>query len=297
MEHLLLKAATTATTDQGTFTAVISTESVDRELDVVSADAMVTALHKWNRPVPLAWNHSTKAEDIFGSIDPQSAKNINGEVVVDGKVDLESRVGAEAWRSVKSGTLGFSFGYIVLQSTARKGGGRHITGVDVFEVTGTPTPMNNDTRVLSFKRVTDAPPTATQLRILNSMIGQAQEYVATEPDPEDAAEMAAVLEVLEELRGEPGTGDEADGQEMAGPMKSVDEPGKGGPSEARSVDSLRKTALDLALEIQSRGLGSEPPRKQAPPPPRPSSGIDPNQLREETRALLIQVLSKTEEQS
>jgi hypothetical protein len=219
-------------------------------------------------------------------------------LLVKGKLDLaDSEIAREAWRSMKNGSMSLSFGYVVDKARKAQGGIQELLAIDLFEISIVPAPANADTRVLELKAVTDAPPTADQMRILNSMIGQAQEYIATDPDPEDAAEMAAVLEVLEELRGEPGTEDEVDGQEMAGPMKSVDEPGNEGPSEARSVDSLRKTALDLALEIQSRGLGSEPPRKQAPPPPRPSTGIDPDTLREETRALLIQVLSKTEEQS
>jgi hypothetical protein len=46
-EHLLLKAQTLVNADKGDFTAVISTERVDREKDVVSADAMVAALGAW----------------------------------------------------------------------------------------------------------------------------------------------------------------------------------------------------------------------------------------------------------
>lgn len=150
--HMTVKAVATLT-DQGAFEAVISTESVDREKDIVSADAMVAALSKWNRPIPLAWNHSTRAEDIFGHIDPGSVKAVDREVVAAGQVDLESTTGQEAWRSFKSRAIGFSFGYLILQSQKRKGGGRHITALDVFEVTATPTPMNNDTRVLSTKSV------------------------------------------------------------------------------------------------------------------------------------------------
>ena len=78
MERMIMKAATTATTDQGVFEAVISTETIDRENDIVSADAMVAALHKWNRPIPLSWNHGLKAKDIFGHVDAQSARTPAG---------------------------------------------------------------------------------------------------------------------------------------------------------------------------------------------------------------------------
>jgi HK97 family phage prohead protease len=154
MEHLLLKATVaTVDTDLGEFQAVISTEAVDREKDIVSAAGMVTALRKWNRPVPLAWNHSTKAEDIIGSVDPNTVKAVDSEVVAKGRVDLDSTVGREAWRSFKSRAIGFSFGYLINKSTSRPGGGRHIVELDVFEVTATPTPMNNDTRVVDVKAV------------------------------------------------------------------------------------------------------------------------------------------------
>ena len=155
LDHMDVKTAVAVQTDQGLFEAVISTASVDREKDIVEPQAMVDALKKWTRPIPLAWNHSTKAEDIFGHIEPMTVRVADGEVVAQGQVDLDSKVGGEAWRSFKSRTIGFSFGYLILESAKRKGGGRHITALDVFEVTATPTPMNNDTRVLSVKGLED----------------------------------------------------------------------------------------------------------------------------------------------
>lgn len=156
MEHLLLKATTTAATDRGEFTAVISAASVDREKDIVSPDGMVRALQKWaklGKRITLAWNHSTRPEDQIGYVDPASAKAVDGEVVVSGRVDLGSETGREAWRSFKAGTVGFSFGYLIPDggATKRAGGGRNINELDVFEITATPTPMNNDTRVLAWK--------------------------------------------------------------------------------------------------------------------------------------------------
>lgn len=158
MEHLLLKAAVTAATDKGEFTAVISTATIDREKDIVDPQGFVRALRKWvplGKKVPLAWNHSTKAEDQIGYIDPSTIKVRGNEVVASGWIDQTTQVGKEAWRLVKMGILGFSFGYLVPDggSTPRKGGGRHITALDVFEVTATPAPMNGDTRVLDYKAI------------------------------------------------------------------------------------------------------------------------------------------------
>jgi hypothetical protein len=64
MEHLLLKAATTATTDQGEFEAVISTASIDRDGDIVEPLAIVKSFAKWvplGKMMPLAYSHRDPA--------------------------------------------------------------------------------------------------------------------------------------------------------------------------------------------------------------------------------------------
>lgn len=203
MEHVQLKATAVAT-DQGLFEAVISTESVDREKDVVSADAMVAALRKWNRPIPLSWNHGLKAEEIFGHVDPQSARNVNGEVVISGRVDLESAVGGEAWRSFKNRTVGFSFGYLIPDggSSKRAGGGRSITALDIFEITATPAPMNNDTRVLGTKQVDSEADDATETpeQAVRDAIEELQEFIAAEQDEGDTEDVATARRLVAGLQ-------------------------------------------------------------------------------------------------
>lgn len=244
MEHMILKAVTTAQ-DQGIFTAVISASSVDREKDVVDPAGMVAALQKWvptGKQIPLAWNHSTSADQIIGSIDPASARNVDGEVVVTGQIDQSTETGSHAWRLIKSGVVGFSFGYLILKGSNRKGGGRNIMELDVFEITATPTPMNNDTRVLDYKAdVADlrrradavelehalsgldekAMATGRPLQILNAMISQAQEYIDNAPDSEDADEMRSILDDLKELVSD--VDDAADQAEDAGEGKRLRE--------------------------------------------------------------------------
>ena len=156
MQHLTLKAVTTTTTDQGVFEAVISTESIDRENDVVCPEAMVAALQAWTpsgKKIPLHWNHSSAPEDIIGHVDPQSVKAVAGEGVASGWVDQDTDRGQHVWRLAKSGTLGFSFGYLIPDGGAVKriDGVREIHRLDVFEITATAAPMNADTRVLSTK--------------------------------------------------------------------------------------------------------------------------------------------------
>jgi HK97 family phage prohead protease len=153
MEHITLKAAVVAA-DAGEFEAVISTVAEDRDRDIVDPSGMVKALHRWTetgKRIPLAWNHSTKAEDIIGHIEPGSAMESGGEVMVTGWIDQGTEVGKHAWRLVKSGTLGFSYGFLPLAAKNREGGGKYISELDVFEITATPIPANAQTRVVAWK--------------------------------------------------------------------------------------------------------------------------------------------------
>lgn len=234
MEHLMMKAATTASTDQGTFSAVISAASVDRERDVVDAAGMVKALQKWvptGKMIPLAWNHSSAAEDQIGYIDPSTAKAVDGEVVVDGQIDLDTGKGAHAWRLVKAGTLGFSFGYLVLDGSKRKGGGRNITELDVFEITATPTPMNNDTRVLDYKATETTvnvhnPPDAVRdvADAIDRAVGDRENDVEALRKRADAAALDAVVGDIdtEPTASEPQKKDLPPGAEWLFPASELD---------------------------------------------------------------------------
>jgi HK97 family phage prohead protease len=192
MEHLTLKAATAVQTDEGTFTAVISTVAVDRHKDIVDPDGLVRALHKWvgvGKNIPLAWHHSTRPEDIIGHFDPATARNEGGQVVVEGWIDQSVEpAGKNAWRLVKSGTLGFSYGFIPLAQTPRKGGGFHIKEADVFEITATPIPANHETRVLGWKsaELKEEHEKAT-VEFLDASLPEAEEP-KPEPEPEPEPE-------------------------------------------------------------------------------------------------------------
>jgi HK97 family phage prohead protease len=153
-EMLITKAAVTTATEEGVFTAVISTERTDREGDVVIPEAMVAAIQAWNvdgKQIPLAWAHRTEPDELIGSVDPTSVKAQNGEVIVSAWIDRDTPRGQQVWRLVKSQTLGFSFGYLVTDSVKRPNGDREIRGLDIFEISATATPMNRGTRVLDWK--------------------------------------------------------------------------------------------------------------------------------------------------
>jgi HK97 family phage prohead protease len=174
MQHMTLKAVTTTTTDQGLFEAVISTESIDRENDVVVPAAMVDALQAWTltgKKIPLHWNHSPDPEDIVGHVDPETVEAVAGEVHASGWVDQDTDRGRHVWRLAKSGTLGFSFGYLIPDGGAvkRADGVREIRKLDVFEITATAAPMNPQTRVLSTKAL-------EQKRYIDPVTGRRMDY-------------------------------------------------------------------------------------------------------------------------
>ena len=174
--HLMLRAKKITATDRGDFTAVISTERTDREQDIVSAGAMVEALGAWTeigKLVPLCWAHSTAPNDVIGHVRPESAKNVAGAVVVEGWVDQGTERGREAWRLVKSGTMGYSFGYLVNKASKMPDGTRFITKLDIYEISACVNPMNADTRVLSWKSRTDdgRVPSTQELRAREVALG------------------------------------------------------------------------------------------------------------------------------
>lgn len=266
MEHLLLKAATTAA-DQGTFEAVISTVNVDREGDVVEPSAMVNALAKWARlgkRVPLAWNHT---EEVIGHIDPMSVRVEDDEVIAKGWVDQSTPRGEEAWRLVKSGTFSFSFGYMIPKNGATKlAGGRYrIKEMDIFEISGVPiAPANNDTRVLGWKSAETAESEAPE---------------APEAPAEPTREQQLETE-LEEVKGQLA--------KALDDLKTAEETGK--EPEARPVDPLRKQAESTALEFASDGLSlQKPPRKVEQPKPEPELSLQ--ELKQRTRDELLMHLS------
>lgn len=269
-----LKAATTIGTEQGAFTAVISTGAVDRQQDIVDPDRMVAALQKWvqvEKMIPLDWNHGEGATDQIGHVDPATAKNVNGEVVVDGWVDQSTENGEHAWRLVKSGTLGFSFyGLIPRDSVAkRKGGGVHIQGdFDVAAVTATPTPVNNQTRVLAWKAL----------------------------EPAELPE--AVVEALEELKDDLSDEAKVDLIRKAQEVLGVQHPQQTDatdkePEQARSVDPLRKRSEELALEVVSDGMSlrKTPPTTKVEPKPEP---MDLRELKRRSHDLMLWQLSGME---
>jgi HK97 family phage prohead protease len=212
MKHMLVKATVTEATDQGAFTAVISTVSIDRDGDIVEPTAVVEALQKWGplgKKIPLSWDHEYDADHIIGHIEPTTVHEAAGEVVAEGWIDQSFDRGKHAWRLVKSGTLGFSYGYLVLDAAPRQGGnGLHIKALDIFEVTATPIPANGDTRVLNYKSLDDLKAAVSAIEReeeehqLPDVDPQSVEVVEAEPvlDEAETAEAARIEELEAQIK-------------------------------------------------------------------------------------------------
>jgi hypothetical protein len=274
--HFLLKAATTVGTEQGTFTAVISTGDVDLDRDVIEPDAMVTALKKWatyGKLVPLDWNHGKGASDQVGHVDPQTVKAVDGEVVIDGWVDQSTENGAEVWRLVKGGTLGFSFHGAIPHSgvTKRKGGGLHVHELDVLAVTACTGPSNPHTRVLTWK----APPPDMLVEEIPDFVLSGLDRLSKELD--DEAKVDLLLKAQDVL-----------GVQYPRQTEVTDK-----EPEVRSVDPLRKRSEELALEIVSDGMSlrKTPPTTKPEPPP---ELVDLRELKRRSRDLMLWQLSGME---
>jgi uncharacterized protein len=157
MQHIQAKATATPTTDRGEFEAIVATWDRDRVGDTILPGAFKRSLEEWQtmaaitgRKMPLHFNHV--ADEIIGEVDPISMIETVAGLQVAGKIDLDTERGREVWRQLKANRVGFSFGYMARKTRDQPDGrGQVLADLDIFEITITPAPANNATRVLSTK--------------------------------------------------------------------------------------------------------------------------------------------------
>ena len=151
VEHKV-KAASATVTDRGTFEALVAAWTVDRGGDRIQPGAFAGSIASWRaaaKPVPLHWDHKSDPQFVIGRIDDM--RETAEGLWVKGQLDLQgSEVAREAWRAMRSGAIGASFGYLTKKSH-HEGDVHVLDELDLFEVSLTPAPMNSDTRVLSMK--------------------------------------------------------------------------------------------------------------------------------------------------
>jgi HK97 family phage prohead protease len=159
LQHKTATAAATPTTDQGLFSAIAAAYTVDRQNEQIVKGAFTNTIDWWQqsgKQIPLHWNHQSGAESVIGSVDPHSLEERDGGLFIEGQLDIEdSELAKEAWRSVKRGRVGLSFGYLVTDEHDRSDGIKELRGLDLFEVSLTGSPANRDTRILDTKSINE----------------------------------------------------------------------------------------------------------------------------------------------
>lgn len=160
MPHKQLEA-TAATTDLGEFTAIAAAWTVDRQREVILPGAFAATIASWRasgKRLPLHYNHKGSADQIIGYVDPNTMRETDAGLYVEGKVDIhDSDIARDAWRSMKNGAMSLSIGYLVTRQHKRDDGIRELRGIDLFEISIVPHPANADTKILGTKSV-DLPP-------------------------------------------------------------------------------------------------------------------------------------------
>lgn len=209
MLHKTLEVKATAT-ELGEFTAIAAAYTVDRGNERIIPGAFAKTITDWQtsgKQIPLHWDHSGDAKDIIGTVNPASMQETDAGLMVAGKLDLDgSEVAKEAWRSMKSGAMALSFGYMVTDGGEADDGVYELKAVDLFEISVTPSPMNADTRFLSLKSMSQA-----QIETIHAEVKTLQKRLAeierelTEPSPDVTPPPADEVEGArdEELPQEP----------------------------------------------------------------------------------------------
>jgi HK97 family phage prohead protease len=155
LERKTVEASTRPTSDLCQFSAIAAAYTVDRVKDRIVPGAFAQTIARWRasgKRVPLHWNHGATAEDVIGTVDPRSMREMREGLFVRGKLDLDhSHVAVQAWRAMKDNAVSLSFGYLATDQKRGRDGVNELREIDLYEVSLTPTPANPDTRVLSMK--------------------------------------------------------------------------------------------------------------------------------------------------
>lgn len=272
--RVAIKATATVATEAGQFTAIAAAYTIDRDKEFIRPGAFANTIKAWqgrNKPIPLHWAHQGDPESIIGAVDPGQMEETDDGLFVAGKVDLESEKGAEAWRLVKSGTVGLSFGFLGQMGEKSEDGTREIVEIDLFEVSLTPAPANPDTRILSWKSVELPAPDAEELKRQSRQLerdlvkDKLPEPVENPPEAsqeplELPAEFEAALQMLKdkvaalEARPERSADDlRRDSERVARDLIAKELPAPKEPDPEPEVHKVKRLMSDLQRQLQEAG--------------------------------------------
>jgi HK97 family phage prohead protease len=133
--------------ESGVFTGLASTYgNVDLGGDVIESGAFVRTLQQRGAEVPILWSHDQSNPVGIGTLTDTAAG-----LEIRGSLDMDIQSGRDAYSRLKKKIVrGLSIGFRSVQDVV-KDGIRHLTDVDLFEVSLVAVPMNEAARVTSVK--------------------------------------------------------------------------------------------------------------------------------------------------
>jgi HK97 family phage prohead protease len=136
---------------QGAFAGLASTFGLDRQGDIIEPGAFDATLADWstrNFAIPLLWQHDQGQP--LGAISTASAA-ADG-LRVSGQIVTTTPGGAHAHALAMAGSLSMSIGYTVPAGKARTVNGvRHLSAIDLHEISLVSVPANPDARITEIK--------------------------------------------------------------------------------------------------------------------------------------------------
>ena len=156
IDHKEFKAAATETNEQtGSFVALVSTFTVDRQNERVMPGAFRKSLERWRRSgqmIPVMADHEDEIHAVVGAIDPRLTAETAQGLEATGTIDTSTELGARVHALLKKSVMSWSIGFIVPEGGRRKRGKiTEIIEVDLAEVSVVSVPANAGVRTLSIK--------------------------------------------------------------------------------------------------------------------------------------------------
>ncbi len=258
--------------EKGTFTALASVfGNVDLGGDRVLKGAFKKTLERWRKkakPIPVILSHQWDSLTAYvGKADPRAVFEDENGLMVQGSLFLDKEAGRDVHRLMKEGLLtGWSFGYKVPKGGSKvKDGVNEISEVELFEVGPTLIGMNPEAQLQSVKK--DSLEADALVGALNSL---PEADIAEEAK---ARVIAAATELVETSR-------KAIETEQSGPNEEPER------AKSRPHDALKEDSLAASLAVLSEGATMESPA----PPPEPKPAPDTWELKEASRAAMLDVL-------
>ena len=136
----------TKSSEDGTFTALVSTSSLDKDNDRILDGAWNESL-KVKNTFPLLLQHSSTTP--IGSL---KARTNSSGLIIDGQLDLENQTAKTTYKLMKTGAYNeFSVGFLIENYVMNEFGGFDISKAKLTEVSIVSAGANPDTRIIDVK--------------------------------------------------------------------------------------------------------------------------------------------------